>query len=216
MTDDGRRTRRWSEWRQLRMRRLLAALLVGAAVVVGLTALRPAPEPTRQVVVAARDVPAGHRLRAADLTVEAWPEDLSPGDRAARGELTGHRVLGPISAGEPVTKGRLLIGRNLHTPSGTDLVVSVPLADPGLSRLLRAGDRVEVLDRQGAAAARSATVVAVVPADRGAGWKNTSAPAAMVAVSRSEAARIARAKTIGAGGSSALMVAWSAESSDDG
>lgn len=114
-----------------------------------------------------------------------------------------------------MTKGRLLIGRNLHTPSGTDLVVSVPLSDPGLARLLRVGDRVDVLDQQGSAAARSAAVVAVVPEDRDAGWKTTSAPAAMVAVSRAAAARIARAKTTGAAGSSVLMVAWSAEPSGD-
>lgn len=206
MSADRPRLGRRAQWQRIRLRRLLAALLVGAGVVAGLSALRPAPEPTEQVIVAARDVAAGARLINADLRVEKWPRTVLPEGLRSREQLVGRHVLGPVAAGEPITRTRLLAGRNLQTPPGTDLTMSVPVSDPGLARLLRPGDRVDVMDPQGVPVARSAHVVAVV-ADAEGDWKSASAPSVLVAVSRAAAARMSQARGGATTGPAGLTIA---------
>ncbi|RAN77500.1 hypothetical protein B5P43_18695 [Bacillus sp. SRB_336] len=66
-------------WRLLRRRRrLAAALLLCAAAAVAVQQLTPAPPTTVPVMVAARDLPAGHTLGQADLTPAAVSPSMVP------------------------------------------------------------------------------------------------------------------------------------------
>lgn len=189
---------RKEQWQRLRLRRVLAALLAGAAVVIGLTALRPPPEPTTSVVVAAHDVAAGERLTADDLEVQHWPEDVAPSGQPSAGDLSGRRVLGPVSSGEALTATRL-VSRDTTTASAHEVTMGLPLVDPALAEVLRPQDRVDVLDAEGTVVVRAATVLDVLVAtEEGSGLGSagpTSAPSVLLAVPRDDAAGIAQARS---------------------
>jgi pilus assembly protein CpaB len=78
---------------------LLAAALAVTAVLVG--SGRSPHGPPVPVVVAARDLPAGHELAPDDLVRRRWPRDLVP-DGAAAQVGAGGTLLGPVPAGTPV------------------------------------------------------------------------------------------------------------------
>jgi Flp pilus assembly protein CpaB len=126
----------------LRRRRLLAALLVGVAVVAGLHALREPPPDTRTVAVPGRDLSAGHVLTADDLEDRAVPVGLLPSGVVESPE--GRRLATPVRAGEPVTDVRLSGNALLASYPG---LAAVPLRipDPGAVGLLAPGDLVDVL-----------------------------------------------------------------------
>jgi hypothetical protein len=180
----GRRGR----WRRRVARRLLAAVLAATAVVGGVAVARtPEGGPSVTVLLAARDLPAGHLVGAADLVGQRRPRDYAPA--AAPMEATdavGRHLAGPVLAGEVVTPGRLLgPGLLAGRPAG-DVALHVPVAGPGVSGLVSPGDRVDLVAATGAAVARGATVLAVPPGD-------PSSPALVVAVTEDEAGRIAGA-----------------------
>jgi Flp pilus assembly protein CpaB len=154
------------------------------------------------VVVAARELPAGHRLTRSDLLVEHWPEQLRPA--AARGDpstLAGLRLAGLVSKGEPITATRL-IGADLASALPRGLVAAaLTLADEHASELVRPGDRVDLLETQRpvdplaggpteqtevAALAARVSVLAVLPATAAADAE------LVVAVDRRTAVRITR------------------------
>jgi Flp pilus assembly protein CpaB len=160
-----------------RRRRLAVAVLTGVAVVTGLSALRPSPQPMVRVWVAARDLSGGSALRADDLVAAALPRaDVPSGALLARSPLTGRLLAAPVRRREPLTDLRLLspiLVASVGDPS--DVAVPVRVADgPAALALVRAGDRVDVI---GAAAqldgpptpattvARGVTVLAVPPRD---------------------------------------------------
>ena len=91
LTGPGRRAR----WRRVVLRRVLSALLAATAVALVVLQLRPPPEPVTTVLVAARDVPAGTVLTAADLRLEGVPTRC----RAAR--RPGGRCRRPWVAASP-------------------------------------------------------------------------------------------------------------------
>lgn len=129
-----------------RHRRLLAAALAAASVAVSLQVVQPPPPDTATVLAAARDLPGGTALAADDLRpVEVPPEvvpsgAIRPGDDRAGGVLAA-----PMRAGEALTNVRL-VGPGLARGYGPDLVAApVRIADPDVARLLRVGDRVDVL-----------------------------------------------------------------------
>jgi pilus assembly protein CpaB len=127
-------------------RRTLTALLVGLAVLSGLSAIRPSPPPTVTVLVAARDLPPGTALAAADLGHAALPSRVVPAGALRPGAgVLGRLVAGAVRRGEPLTDVRLL-GPALLAGYAAD-AVAVPLrfADPGAVALLRPGDRIDVL-----------------------------------------------------------------------
>jgi pilus assembly protein CpaB len=101
---------------------------------------------TAAVVVARHDLPAGHRLRPADLAVSRWPARLRPA--AARADpraLVGQRLAGPVGGLEAITSNRVL-GRGLMQGLADGLVAAtVSLDDPHTAELVRSGDRVDVL-----------------------------------------------------------------------
>ncbi len=130
----------------VRRRWLLASALVAGAVATALPLLAPAPPATTAVLSAARDLPAGAALTAADLVPVALPDGAVPaGALTARGDVEGRLLAGPVRAGEALTDVRL-VGPGLLAGLGDGLVaVPVRLADPASAALLRGGDRVDVL-----------------------------------------------------------------------
>jgi Flp pilus assembly protein CpaB len=148
------------------LRRLLSAGLACLAVAVALRVLAPTPAAQTPVLVAAHDLPAGHQLGPDDLSVSGWRPGSGPSGRlSAPGPAVGRVTSGPVQRGSPVTEADLL-GTGVLTGQPPDLLaVAVPVADGSLTRLVRRGDRVDVL-----AAATSSAVVsdAVVLAEPGA------------------------------------------------
>ncbi|MFC9977017.1 Flp pilus assembly protein CpaB [Spirillospora sp. NPDC127200] len=127
-----------------RARRALAALFAAAGTALALLSLHPSPQEGRRVPVAARDLPAGRTLTAADISTVELPPSAVP-DGLARTPLAGRTVAGPMRRGEPLTDARLL-GEGLLRGHAPDTVAApVRIADAGAARLLRPGDRIDVL-----------------------------------------------------------------------
>jgi Flp pilus assembly protein CpaB len=129
----------------LTWRRPLAALLAAGAVLAGIRAASTPPEPTGDVVVAAADLPGGRPLTHQDLTVEQVPVDSVPDGAATEPDpLVGRTLASPVRRGEPVTDVRVVADGLLD---GYPLRVAAPVrvADAGVARLLRVGDRVDVV-----------------------------------------------------------------------
>ncbi len=143
----------------LRLRRprggVMAALRwLAAAGLVGLAALllaagppSAAPQPSGAVLVAARDLPAGRALTRSDLRLARWPRSVLPHAVLREpGAALGRAPAGPVRSGEPLTDLRLLGPPLLRTIDGPKAVAApVRIADPGVVRLLRPGDRVDVI-----------------------------------------------------------------------
>jgi pilus assembly protein CpaB len=129
-------------WRRsLLLRRLVAAALAVAALVL---AVRPAePGAVVPVLVAAADLPAGARLAPDDLAVRSWPAELAPAGALRELPADGRALVGAARAGEPITDARLA-GADRATEPGT-AVVPVRLADPGVAAVLAPGSRVDVV-----------------------------------------------------------------------
>jgi Flp pilus assembly protein CpaB len=128
--------------------------------------------PVTGVLVAARDLPAGSVLGAADVTVREVPTRAIP-DGAAEtpGTVLGRVLAAPVRRGEPLTDVRLAGPELTRAVSMTPEAVSVPLrlADPGVAVLLRPGLTVDVVtvgQREGEPVllARGARVLAVLGA----------------------------------------------------
>jgi pilus assembly protein CpaB len=133
-----------------RLPRLLLAgtcLLLALSSALGARHRPPAPAHTAGVVVAARDLPAGHRLARRDVSVLRWPAALRPnGALAAPAAVVGRRLAGPVAAHEPITAPRM-VGADLASGLRPGLVAApVTLGDPHTVDLVRAGDYVDLLE----------------------------------------------------------------------
>ena len=128
-------------------RRLLAAGCAAAAVAFGLSALAPAPAAVVRVLAAARDLPPGATLSAADVQVVGFPRAVVPvGALRAGVDVTGRVAAGPLRRGEPLTDVRLVGAALFGSLTDAGLVAApVRIADPGAARLLHPGDVVDVL-----------------------------------------------------------------------
>ena len=179
------------------------ALLVFALVL----ALRPAPaspgrapEPTVPMVVAARDLPAGTALGAADLAAARLPPGLRPSGAVADAEsVVGQVLAAAIRAGEVITDVRLVgAGVTALLPAG-EVAAPVRLADLAVAALVRAGDRIDVLATlDGSATAEVIAQGALVLAAAGPGGgalDDGSAGLLLVAVAPGTAARLAAVAT---------------------
>ena len=164
-------------WRALRRRVLvhrrgLAALLLVAAVVSGLDAVRAPAPATVAVWTAAHDLAGGGELGPEDLRRRWLPGDAVPAGTMSYAALTSRRLAGPMRAGEPFTDRRVL-GADLLAAYPGRTAVPVRLADGGLADLLDVGDRVDLVrtDPQDqdppALIAPRAAVLAVVSDDPG-------------------------------------------------
>lgn len=189
-------------------------MVLVTAVAGGLAATAPrtasgAGNETEPVVVAARDLPAGARLHGDDVAVARLPADRVP-DGAVRRlpGARGHTLAGPVRRGEPLTDRRFLgpallagYGREHERERERFVAAPVRIADAASARLLRPGDRVDVLagprERGGDAEVVAAGVrVLAVPARPGADTTAGEGAGALVvlAVPRGEATALAGAE----------------------
>ncbi|MEZ5194141.1 MAG: SAF domain-containing protein [Nocardioides sp.] len=125
----------------LRRRRLLAAMLVAGAAGLALrvvTLLRP----TAQVLVAARDLPAGAVLTGADVTVADYPTATVPD--GLLGEPVGRTLAGPMRREEPVTDRRV-VGAALTAGYPGLVAMPVRIPDAASVALLQVGDRISLV-----------------------------------------------------------------------
>lgn len=189
-----------------RHRRLVSAGLLAAAAGVAVDAAAADPPPGVHVVVAARDLPTGHRISATDLATTTVPAEAVPDGVLAAGEGVDQVLGSPVRRGEVVTDARLGGPASLTgAPAGT-VAVSVPLSDPGGVRLVRPGDAVSVIagsvagdgfggaaDTEGAAVLVDRAVVLAVPQATGGGLLADAdrSSALVLAVRTQEAVRIA-------------------------
>lgn len=135
---------RWIRMFVSRHRRAIAAALTGAAVVCALSVLRPPPPERIAVLAAAEDLAGGTRLSKTDLTTVALrPAVVPAGALRAGTDVTGRILASPARKGEPLTDVRLA-GPPLLSE---DELVATPvrIADAGVTRLLHAGDQIDVL-----------------------------------------------------------------------
>jgi Flp pilus assembly protein CpaB len=129
------------------------------------------PEALVPVVVADRDLAGGRRLGPEDLTtVPFLAASLPKGTLGSEAAALGRVLAAPLRSGEPVTDVRLVAPGLLDGYPGL-VAAPVRIADSGTVRLLRVGDRIDVVaadpERGGAAVvARAASVVAVPRTDR--------------------------------------------------
>ncbi|MBB2892665.1 SAF domain-containing protein [Flexivirga oryzae] len=200
---DGREAR----WRRSRARRVLAGLLCGVAVLAVVGAVRPADPPTHSVAVAARDLPAGSRLTADDVREVRWSTaDRVPGRVSVRA-VPGTILTAPILAGEPFTSARVRSARTWPSVPAGRVVVGVSTGDTAITRVLQAGDRVDLIDTgKGATIAVAVPVLAVIAETAAAhgtglaGGSSAEAPAVLVAVTPSDAAAVGSASAARSGG----------------
>jgi Flp pilus assembly protein CpaB len=194
--------RRWtiiSGW----PRRVFALVCLLLAAWSAVHAARPsarAAAPVVSAVVAARNLPAGATIAAGDVRTASWPAELRPVTALTnRADAVGHRVAGPLAAGELLTSGRL-VSSDLAAGLPVGLVaVPVPLVDPASATLIRAGNHVDLLSPPGdrvatatmvAASVLVLAVVAAAPSNSGA-----ASTQLVVAVDRSTELAIAAAIT---------------------
>lgn len=128
----------------LARRRMLAGLCAALAVAAALQANAAPPPPRTMVLTAARDLAGGVVVRDGDLQRSAFSPDSIPAGTVSRAAAVGRTTAGPIRAGEALTDARLLTASLLAGYPGL-VAVPVRIGDPGAVRLLRVGDRVDVL-----------------------------------------------------------------------
>ena len=160
-------------WREIRIgvrryHRLLRAVLIVievaivVAVAIIVARLSPTPASTTAIVAAARDLPAGAVLTAADLRTIALPPATVPaGATTDLAAVLGSQLSGPLRRGEPLTDVRLTDGV-LSRPAPGVVSAPVRLADSQAAQLLQPGQRIDVL-------AASTAVGDAGPADTGSG-----------------------------------------------
>jgi Flp pilus assembly protein CpaB len=125
-------------------RRVAAAICAALALLIALAGPGSAdPEPTRAVLTAARDLPAGLLLEEADLRIEHWPRSVAPAAAIeSPPDAVGHRTGGPIGEGEALSESRLAdagLGQYLR-----DGRVAIAVDVGSGAGWLRAGDVVDV------------------------------------------------------------------------
>jgi Flp pilus assembly protein CpaB len=153
--------------RTLALRRVTATALVLLAAALALRPGSARGQPTVPMLVAAHDLAPGATLGLGDVRLVDVPGDVRP--PAALGstdEVTGRVLAGVATAGEPITRARLVGPENTRLATGNPDAVAVPirLADPAVADLLNPGARVDVVaaDPRGSLLASDATVITVL------------------------------------------------------
>ena len=103
------------------------------------------------VLTAAHDLDGGVVVGADDLRRTPYdPESVPTGTFASAADAVGRTTAGPVRSGEPMTDARLVTSSLLEGYPGLS-AVPIRIGDPGAVRLLRVGDRVDLLaaDPQG-------------------------------------------------------------------
>jgi Flp pilus assembly protein CpaB len=147
----------------LARRRPLAAVCAAVAVAAALQANAAPPPPRTMVLTAAHDLPGGVVVSAADLHRTPFaPDSVPAGTFSGAAAAVGRTTAGPVRAGEPLTDARLVTSSLLDGYPGL-VAVPVRIGDPGAVRLLRVGDRIDVLAADPQAKAPAAVVGRDVP-----------------------------------------------------
>lgn len=186
------RLRGWPRW--LALRRITALVLVLLAAALALYPTAADETPTVPMLVAARDLPPGVTLRAADVSVSHLPPSLRPpAALTTPTQVTGHVLASATTSGEPLTRARLLGPENSRLATGDPTASAVPfrLADPAVAGLLTPGTRVDVVtvapsSTDPVVLATNATVLTVREAA-------TDSSLVVIALPREEATRVAAA-----------------------
>jgi pilus assembly protein CpaB len=137
-------------WREIRIgvrryRRLLRAGVIAVGLAIAISRLAPNPAVTSAVVVAARDLPAGEVLTAADLrTIGLPPATVPNGVVTDLTAVVGSQLSGPLRRNEQLTDVRLNDGV-LRRPAPGLVSTPVRLADSQAAQLLVPGQRIDVL-----------------------------------------------------------------------
>ena len=186
----------------LARRRSLAALCAALAVLTAVQANARPPAPTTTVLVAARDIPAGVPVDRSDVAVREFRPDSVPTGTVTTSEAVGRTTVGPVREGEPLTDVRLLGGSLLDGYPGR-VAAPVRIGDAGAVRLLRVGDRVDVLaaDPRAGTATVLTTDAPVIAVPRDSRQELGVATGALVVLAVSDAT----ARTIAGAGASAFL-----------
>ncbi|MCG8469896.1 MAG: Flp pilus assembly protein CpaB [Gemmatimonadetes bacterium] len=105
----------------------------------------------RDVLVAARDLVAGHLIQQGDVRTVTWPEgELPNGVARSMDEVVGRGLLGPILQGETITARKIALpqsgnGLQLSIPHGMRAVTVRVNEVIGVGGWLHEGMRVDVL-----------------------------------------------------------------------
>ncbi len=197
-----------SWWQRLRRqvtlhRRLLAALLTAAAVFVALRAAQPPPGPQNTVWVAVRDLGGGTPVRSDAFEPRLVPAAVAPVNVVDPAAVAGRILAGPVRSGEMLTDTRLARAQPLAAQdpaagpwAGEGQVLSpVRLSDAAAARLLRPGDRVDLVaaDPAGGPAVVIAPAARVITLPR-TGERTTTDLGRLVVVSTSYAEALALAR----------------------
>ncbi|KQY60290.1 hypothetical protein ASD11_12585 [Aeromicrobium sp. Root495] len=139
----------------LEHRRTLAALLAGIAVLAGLSSVRGSTDGP-VVISAARDLPSGRSLTAADVRSVRLTDTTVP--RAALtsvSQAVGRRLAGGMRQGELLTDRRVLGRGPLEGRAAGSVLTTIRLGDADGLGAVRVGDEVDVVavdpERQDAA-----------------------------------------------------------------
>lgn len=155
----------------MRHRRLLSATATGLAVYLALAAVTAEPE-GRPVVLAARDLDSGIRLRASDVHATSLPHPAIPAGAADDvSEVVGRTTSGALRRGEVMTDRRTVRAGLLDGFGSGRVLAVVRVTDPSVLGLLRPGDRVDVVAVSGDDAPKASrvargAVVVTVPRQR--------------------------------------------------
>ena len=186
-------------WRRARLRRGLAAALLGLAGWLVADAFLSDPAPVGvPVLVSVRELPAGHRVGASDLRVERWPEQIRPASALQEpGAAVDATLASGLGVGEAVTPSRLR-GSGLLSGLPAGMVAAhVPLTDPGAAALAHAGDHVDLISSPSGTVVGQDVIVLAVDASEGdpspglVAGGDTSRPGVVVALTPATAARLA-------------------------
>lgn len=200
--------RRWrggdrrAVWRRGVLRRWAAALALGAAGWLMVTALAPPDPPTTVVLLATRDLAVGEPLSADSLRAESVPAEWVPaGALTSTDAVLGRALLAPVRAGEVLTDLRVhadQLAAGLDPGLG---LMFVPVADPPAVAAVGAGSRVDLRSgADGAVLAARVLVTSTVPGGSG-------APAGLfAAVTEAQAARLAVASNLAVHGAGIAVV----------
>ncbi|WP_207555761.1 SAF domain-containing protein [Intrasporangium flavum] len=174
---------------------MVAALLAGVAVWVGLGALSPRAAGTAGVptVVAARDVAAGAVLVADDLAVvQRAAADRPDGAVSDPAAVVGRAAAGPLLAREAVTPNRLLGGSVLAGQPADHVALTVPVVD-ATGAGARPGARVDLYATgTGERAASDVVVLAVRDASESGALGSSHPPQVTLSLGPDDATRVAR------------------------
>lgn len=193
-----------------RNRRLAAALLFCAAAAITVQQLTPAPLATVTALAAARDLPAGTAVAAADLArVQVPPGMVADGFLQDHSAATGKQLAAPLRKGQLLTDAQL-VGPGLlaGAPPGS-AAVPLRMADASSIQLVSPGQLVNVVltsangfDQQGPSEVLASAVPVLWTSHKGGQsgpWLGTAETDGLIVVAANaeQSSRLAGASTQG-------------------